>query len=172
MHIDSERLAESLTPVELKHIEQCTECANERAKLIALKISANKMELVKPPAEAWKEITLVRESHVQAQPQIKQIIVGFAASFFFVAIGWLMWTNYALQNQLQEVLMANQILEFELKQRPNAYNSSLLMQVSEVEASLSELPDTKEQLKLLQARQRLLEQIVERQKEEKYEFSI
>lgn len=172
MHINSDRLIESLTEVELMHINNCTQCAMERQKLVALKISANQINVDKPPNLAWENIAKSLPVDKKKNNRIKELIYAFAASLFMVSVGWLMWSNHSLQNQLQQVLIANQVLELQLKQEANIQQPSLLLEVKAVESNLYHSNNTHHQLQLLKARQRLLQQIVERQAGEQHEFSI
>ncbi|MCO4822740.1 MAG: hypothetical protein KC469_11780 [Flavobacteriaceae bacterium] len=174
MHINSDRLIESLTEVELMHINNCTQCAMERQKLVALKISANQINVEKPPNLAWENIAKSLPVDKKKNNRIKEIVYACAASFFMVSVGWLMWSNYQLQGKLEQVLFANQHLELQLKheQHPSFYQAKLLSQINQLEHKLIKAQNEKEKLSLLNTRYKLMKKMVDNQKGINREYSI
>ncbi|MEW6992249.1 hypothetical protein AADZ91_16390 [Colwelliaceae bacterium 6441] len=173
MHINSDRLIESLTKVELMHIESCTHCANERQKLMALRVSANQFDVVQPPEQAWQVIRTKYPVQTKKKHNIRQFIYSSAASIIFVAVGWLIWNSYSLQNQLEQVLMVNHNLEQQLSQIEliTYQQSQLLLQVRKVEAQLVNDISLNKKVVLLKQRRLLMTEMLNK-KEQKYDHSI
>jgi hypothetical protein len=174
MHINSDRLIESLTEVELMHINSCTQCATEREKLIALKVSANQISLVHPPHKIWNELKNKLPSQKQKTSQIKQLVLASAASLFFVAVGWLVWSNYSLQHQLQEVLLVNMMLEDKVNITPEVtfQQAALVEALRTLDSDLYQAHSTKQKLLILQKRRELIQEHLAKPQGNNYEFSI
>lgn len=174
MHITSDRLTQSLTKIELMHIESCTQCKTEREKLKALRLSANQISDMQPPDDMWamieKNIPTAKKEH----SKFKQFLMATAASFFVAAIGWLMWSNYQLQGQLQQVLFANQQLDLQMKyeKKPTVFQVKLLNKMNNLEQQLINVKTEKDKIELLNARYKLMKTLVEYQKGENREYSI
>lgn len=174
MHINSDRLIESLTEVELMHINNCTQCASERKKLMALKVSANQLDVIHPPKEVWNEL----KSHLpiphKQTSHIKQIMLSTAVSLFFVAVGWLVWSNYSLQHQLQEVLLVNMLLEdkVNMNQQVTFQQATLVEALRELDSKLYQAHSTKQKLMILQKRRELIQQHLAKPQGNSDEFSI
>lgn len=174
MHITSERLTESLTQVELLHIESCTQCKVERQKLIALKVSANQMNLVAPPSAAWENIQVKLPSKPQQSNKLMRFVYASAASIFMISLGWLMWSNYSLQQQMEEILLVNMILEdkINIEQNFTFQQARLVESLQELDMALYQATTTKEKLAVLQKRRQLIQQHLSREVKDEHEFSI
>jgi len=146
MHITSDRLTQELSKIELLHIQSCTQCKTERKKLMALKVSANQMDLMTPPPEAWQNLAMVLPQSQSKTNRFKQFIYASAASIFMVSIGWLMWSNYSLQQQFEAVLSANKLLETQLlvESIGRKNNIEIYSQVLSIEEELSSATTKKE----------------------------
>lgn len=174
MHINSDRLTESLTQIELLHIESCTQCKIERQKLIALTVSANQMVTVQPPNDVWQELEKRLPRNKNKASQFKQFIFASAASLFFIAVTWLVWSNYSLQNQLQEILLVNMMLEdkVNISQQVTFQQATLVARLRELDHELFQAHSTKEKLKILQKRRALIQQHLVEPQGKNDEFSI
>lgn len=174
MHITSERLSESLTQVELLHIKSCTQCKIERQKLIALKLSANQISLVVPPVAAWENIQNKLPVPTPQSNPLMRFVYASAASVFMMAVGWLMWSNYTLQQQMEEILLVNMILEdkINIEQKVTFQQASLVELLQELDSELYQATTTKEKLAILQKRRQLIQQHLASKIEDEHEFSI
>lgn len=174
MHINSDRLIESLTEVELMHINNCTQCASERKKLMALKVSANQLDVIHPPQEAWETIKARLPIQKKAVSHFKRYVFSSAASLFFVAVGWLVWSNYSLQHQLQEVLLVNMMLEdkVNMNQQVTFQQATLVEALRKLDSELYQAHSTKQKLMLLQKRRELIQQHLAKPQGNNDEFSI
>ena len=174
MHINSDRLIESLTEVELMHINSCSQCESERAKLIALKLSANQMEIIHPPKETWLALQNKLPNKQEKVSHFKRYVFSSAASLFFVAVGWLVWSNYSLQKQLEQVLLVNQTIESQLVQEsmPTFHQAQLLSKIRVIDLQLINATTSKEKLKILKQRHKLMAEMVRNSKGKEYEYSI
>ena len=101
-------------------------------------------------------------------------VVGFAASTTFLALTWLMFNNYQLQQQLEQVLQVNQNLELQLVQdtMPTFRQAQLLLSVRKIEQELVIAITPAEKLVLLKKRQRLIADMIKGQNGAQNEFSI
>ncbi len=172
MHINSDRLIESLTELELRHIEQCTQCATERAKLMALTVSAKHMEVMTPPAAVWQDLS--RDVKAKKHSMFRRFFYSSAASIFFAAVGWLMWSNYNLQQQIEDVLLVNMMLEDKVnfEQRITFRQATLVEQLRSLDVELYQATSTQEKLDILQKRKELIQQHLLSMGEDSNEFSI
>jgi len=174
MHINNERLTDSLTHDELLHIESCIECEIERQKLVVLKQSANKMDLIQPPVMAWTNIKSRQTVNNKKVGKFKHFIYATAASVFCISIAWLMWSNYSLQQQLQRVLLVNQSLESQLVQEsiPTFQQTQLLSKIHLIDLKLMKAMTTEEKLLILNERQQLMAEMVNYSQGNDYDYSI
>ncbi|GLX78873.1 hypothetical protein tinsulaeT_22130 [Thalassotalea insulae] len=172
MHINSDRLKESLTELELRHIEQCTQCATERTKLMALTVSAKHIEIMQPPAAVWQDIS--RNVKAKKYSMFRRFLYSSAASVFFAAVTWLMWSNYNLQQQIEDVLLVNMMLEDKVnfEQRITFRQAALVEQLRNLDGELYQATTTKEKLDILQKRKELIQQHLLSTGEDENEFSI
>lgn len=174
MHISSDRIANLLTNAELLHIERCSQCQNDREKLLSLKQSANHIELLTPDKEVWQVIKSQHLDKTKHSSKLKQFIYASVASLFFVSVGWLVWNNYSLQQELEQVLLVNQSLEGQLIQvnTPTYHQTQLLSKLRFIDLQLMEAITTAEKLSLLQQRKKLMEEMVVDSQRDNYEYSI
>jgi hypothetical protein len=174
MHICDTRLGTHLNDLERLHIEQCQECADQHQQMTELKSNVDAMELIMPPAEVWQKLAC--SPKLKAKNNLRKwiVVAALAASTSFVSFSWLMFNNYQLQNQLEQVLQVNQRLELQLVQNsiPSFKQARLLTQVREVEVQLQNAATQVEKLRLLKERQALINKMVNLQQGESNEYSI
>ncbi|MCO4822743.1 MAG: hypothetical protein KC469_11795 [Flavobacteriaceae bacterium] len=137
---------------------------------------------IQPPEELWQKINsqikmIDNEDKASSFSIKRKLSIGVfstAASLFLVSMVWLMWSNHQLQNQLKQVIITNQYLELQLEKEntPSYYQTKLITQIRELENELLFSHDDKEMLSLLIARKKIMQKIVELQKEENHEYSI
>jgi len=177
MHINFQRTKDKYTEAELLHLQQCSQCMEDINSLEELQHSAKDIRVLVPDEMNWQAIKQRTTNAEQdkggantksKRPYFIQQMMGIAASTFLVAVGWLAWSNYQLQNQLEQVLMVNQSLERQLIQDevPSFRQAKLLNKVRLIEEDLIYVQSQKEKLKLLKERQKLVAQMVRYQGEE------
>jgi hypothetical protein len=183
MHINIQQNQAEYTEKELLHLQQCYQCQEDIKSLEELKKSAELIQVIVPGELNWQAIKQ-RTSHKQkivikpkkhsARSLIVQQIMGIAASTFFLAVGWLVWNNYQLQSQLEQVLMVNQSLELQLFENtsPTFHQASVLNKVRNIELKLSQSKNVEEKLSLLNKRKSLIQEIVNTQEESDDAISI
>jgi len=166
----------------LTDLQMADEKAAEDFLFKQAKVELNIESQLLPPTDVWQDIemqisVLEKESQPKHSLSKKRSItwgISMAASFILMSVGWLMWSNYHLQGQLQQVILANQYLELQLERETTpTFNQTLLVsKISELENKLYYSNNDKEMLALLMARKKLIQQIIELQKEENHEYSI
>jgi len=177
MHINFQRTKDKYTEAELLHLQQCSQCMEDINSLEQLQQSAREIQVIVPDEMNWQAIKQRTANTEQVnslsslkkkRPFFFQQIMGIAASTFLVALGWLAWSNYQLQNQLEQVLIVNQSLERQLIQDeiPTFRQAKLLNKVRLIEEDLIYVQSQKEKLRLLKERQKLVAQMVRYQGEE------
>jgi hypothetical protein len=182
MHINFQHTHDKYTEADLLHLQQCFQCQEDVKALDQLKESVNSIPVMVPEEFNWQAIKqrTIDKDHGAIQPKPKaarpyffQQVIGIAASTFFIALGWLAWSNHQLQNQLEQVLMVNQSLERQLNedQIPTFRQAKLLNKVRIIEENLIYVNSQNEKLQLLKARQKLVAEMV-RYQGEKNEISI
>jgi len=175
MHVNKSRLGGELLPSELKHISNCAECAYEHEILDCLIKEAEDIKLISPPMSDWLAIqsktTKKKKRHKALFGQVSFVI---AASTFFLVAGWLLRSNFLLQNQLEQLLLVNSNLEYEISliQAPIYNQTRLIYHLSGLEEELLAADSNKKKLSVLEKRQELIEQYLIDNKGGKYEFSI
>lgn len=183
MHINLQKNENEYTEAELLHIQQCDQCQDDIHSLEQLKKSAKVIKIMVPEELNWQAIKqrTTKIEQVMVQPKYKstrsllfQQVMGIAASTFFIAVGWLVWNNNQLQNQLEQVLMVNQSLELQLFENasPTFYQASVLNKVRSIEIQLTQSEDVKEKVVLLNKRKSLIQEIITIQKENDDAISI
>ncbi len=174
MHICDTRLGSKLIELELIHLQQCDECNSQHIMLMELKQEANDMELMQPPEAVWNKLANSSIMNQKKKKDIWSYVVGFAASTTFLALTWLMFNNYQLQQQLEQVLQVNQNLELQLVQdtMPTFRQAQLLLSVRKIEQELVIAITPAEKLVLLKKRQRLIADMIKGQNGAQNEFSI
>lgn len=148
----------------------------------AAKVELDEVNQLTPPEDIWHELAKeISTNDAQIIPFLQKNNVkkgiwamATAASLFMASFGWLMWSNYSLQQQLVEVLLINQTLESQLVQdaTPTFYQAQLLSKVRIVELALMSATSSKEKLSLLKKRQNLITEMVKNSQGKDYEYSI
>lgn len=166
----------------LTHLYQTDEQETEKILFEQAKVELEFTNQLTPPTDAWNNLAIqladhdanINESTPNAKRKLTTWAISMAASVFMVSMGWLMWSNYNLQIQLQQVVLANKHLELQFKQDSiQTYSQSgLITEIAELESKLYYSQSDKEMLSLLLVRKKLMQQIIERQKEESNEYSI
>ena len=183
MHINLQQTYDKYSEAERLHVQECEQCQEDIKLLEQLKASANVMPVIIPEASNWQAIrrhTIDKKSVAiprkikRARPYFFQQFIGIAASTFFIAVGWLVWSNYQLQSQLEQVLMVNQSLELQLfdNATPTFHQAGVLNKVRNIELKLSQSTNAEEKLILLNKRKLLIQEIVNIQKENNDAISI
>ena len=97
-----------------------------------------------------------------------------AASLIMVTAVGLLWSNYSLQHQLEQVLLVNQTIENQLVQdsMPTFHQAQLLSKIRVIDLQLINATTAKEKLKILKQRQKLMAEMVKNSKGKEYEYSI
>jgi len=135
------------------------------------------------------------------KPMLSQKLLAIAASTFFIATTWLLANNYQLKTQLEQqallskqwqqsrvltaeqadfeqrleqVLQRTQVIERQLKTNDlqSFHQAKLLIQVNKLEQQLHKSNSTKEQLRVLNIRQEVINDFLKLQKGTMYEYSI
>lgn len=114
MHICDSLLGANLSELEQLHVNTYQECASQHSLMLVIKNNVENLELLIPPAEVWQKIA---HSPVVNRKRIGRkwmYVAAIAASTSFISFTWLMFNNYQLQHQLEQVLQVNQGLELQL----------------------------------------------------------
>ena len=135
-----------------------------------------------PPEDIWSEITKqLSDNNVDTKSfQQKQLLkkgmwaMATAASLIMITSVGLLWSNYSLQNQLEQVLLVNQTIENQLVQEsmPTFHQAQLLSKIRSIDLQLITASTAKEKLKILKQRQQLMAEMVRNSKGKEYEYSI
>jgi hypothetical protein len=175
MHIMTNRLAEPLTSAEQEHLKSCEQCTFEQEAINQLKCSVEEIKLLHPPESDWLAI----QQRMAKKKQVKrtsfmQFFISAAASFFFIAVGWLTWNNYQLQGQLEQVLHVNQTLELQLMQNgtPTFHQTQLLSKIRLIDLQLVDTATPAEKISLLKQRQKFMAEMVINKNGKHHEYSI
>jgi hypothetical protein len=187
MHIEQNRICQPLSELEKQHLLQCGECQAQQQLLTQLTNSAAGLELITPPAQSWQAIKSSMNQPKISQPvELRPVelrvvtkpywqnVTAIAATLMLTMFGYLMWNNFQLQNQLEQVLQVNQTLEQQLDRKdvPGIYQADLLLQVRGVERALDKAKSKAQKLALLKQRQQLISDMVDAQKGAEDAFSI
>lgn len=177
MHINLNRITQQLDEEESLHLEECQHCRDEYTLLVQLQMSAEEIQLLTPNQDNWQAIE--KRISIKANKQSKRPIVSYslmatAASVLFMAGGWLFWSNYQLQIQLEQVLLVNNHLEEKLNQLGGGKfgASTAFIQVLAIEDKLKVSTSVKEQTSLLKQREKHLRKIINTKESGEYEYSI
>jgi len=180
MHINLNRSNDAITEIEALHLQQCAQCREDLNYLKQLHDSAKLMQEIVPKELNWQVIhqkTLAKKQ-VAMKPNnrsfISKQIIATAASTFFIAVGWLIWNNYQLQSQLEQVLFVNNQLEERLdKLGGTKFNvSNSFIKVLAIEKELSKATSIEIQMDLLRQREQLMRKIINMKESGEYEYSI
>lgn len=138
---------------------------------------------LEPPLSVWQEIERrsndpnsdVRYKTSHSNQKFSAWGLSLAASVFLMSMGWLIWSNYHLQNQFEQVLVLNQQLEQQLtfSTLPQYQQTQLITQLNRLNILLLETETTRDKIKILKKRQNIIAQIINRKQQGKtHEFSI
>lgn len=185
MHLNNERLLASLTlkqqlnEEELHHLNTCPDCLTEHEKLRSLKISAEHYQLMTPPTQVWQGLKANLPKVNKRNTNAKTFATSLAASLFLTATCWLMWSNYTLQNQLEQVLIVPSAVEMQLVNNDilTFQQTQLLSRIHLLDLQLMKMTTLQNKLALLQQRKKLITQMRETNRRAKqqgkgYEYSI
>lgn len=171
MHISSDRLTKSLTPVEEAHLKVCKECQAEREAILTLLDATQYIELVKPPEQAWtalqSKMDMSKYSHVEQVNEKRKIGVwqwfGAAAATVVIGLlGNLSFQQYQIQQELAELRNSNRHLESQLSLTVSQdIPQEMLSQMLQIEQRLSEVDSTQEFVQKLKERKALMSAILE-----------
>jgi len=174
MHIDVNKLGTSLLPEEHKHLVNCESCRQQHEQLLLLREQAKNMEMLTPPTSVWFNI-VKHKTQQKKERNIQYRYVSLAVSVVVSVLGILMFNNYKLQQQVEQVLQVNQSLELQLIQNtlPTFQQAKMLSRVREIEQQLVHARSQKEKLRLLKQRQQIISKLVQSQgKGEDHVFKI
>lgn len=175
MHINKNTSVESLTSAEKQHLKSCPQCSYEHETLSLLNSAVEQIELLPAPQSDWLAIQqrMANKSEVKRTSLVPWFI-SVAASVTFIAVGWLAWSNYHLQGQLEQVLVVNQQLESQLSLSPSPTfgQVQLLSKVRLLELQLQKSQTPSEKIQLLKQRGKLMTKMVNNKQGAEYEFSI
>jgi len=171
MHINSAHLGKELSKAERKHMQECDVCAFEHDLLAKLKYSSEEMSLETPPSFVWEGIQRSGKIPKSQRNRLWQAVTGLAAT---ILICGLLFNNYQLQGQLEQVLLVNQSLELQIIQdsAPTFRQAKLLTKIRKIDLQLLEATVASDKLVFLKERQKLITEMVRSQKGGDYEFSI
>lgn len=186
MHIEQHKITQPLSEQESVHLQQCAQCRDLLDTLTQLRQAADELPLITPPPQSWQQIkaSMAQPQVIATPATVTQLSVwqvspwqslgAMAATVMLSAFGWLMWSNYQLQGQLEQVLQVNQTLELQLDQQhiPDFQQAELIQQVRHLEKALEQTDSKAQKLKLLTQRQQLVADLLEAQNEVQHEFSI
>jgi len=171
MHINFRHAHDEYSQTEIVHLQQCHQCQEDVKSIEQLTSAGQVMPTLIPDELNWQVIqqrTLKREQK-PVTPATKKNrlfiytkLMAIAASTFFIAVGWLVWSNYQLQSQLEQVLLVNQSLELQLFENsaPSFHQANVLNEVRNIELQLINEKSNKRKLALLTARKQLIQEIV------------
>jgi len=146
------------------------------------KIELELVNQLLPPPIIWQEIEneitvleskeCVKTLDANKSPAIWAL--SMVASVSLVCMSWLMWSNYSLQQQLEQVLFVNQTLEIQLVQGsiPTFHQTQLLSKIHLIDLQLMKAITAENKLSILQQRQKLMAEMVKTSKGNDYEYSI
>jgi len=183
MHINLRQHADEYSVVESLHINQCEQCQTDIKTLDQLHQSAKEMPVIEPNELNWQSIKLRTENkkiiklpqkNKINRPFIYQNLSALAASTFFIAVGWLVWNNHQLQNQLEQVLLTNQQLELKLvSPTTNTYQQVFFVKkINELDQKLQNVSSLEQQVTLLEKRTVLVLELYKTQQGISDVFSI
>ncbi|MDO6425666.1 hypothetical protein Q4489_01520 [Thalassotalea sp. 1_MG-2023] len=152
MHICNSRFGEKLADIEISHLNSCESCQADFALFAKVRANVKVMELKSPPVGMWPNIynaqatSKKKKASQQKKIMLWQTSATLAVAFCFLALGWLFISNQRLEMKLDELLLANQLLELQLKQNvhPSFSQARLVSQVQEIEGQLLKANSLKE----------------------------
>jgi len=183
MHIDFSICDEPLTAEQKSHIDQCEDCRLDYQNLTELERAGNQIQLELPDEDNWRNISnklttskltvMAEAKQRKSRPYIKHFL-AMAASVSFVFIGWMGWSNYHLQSQLDQALLANQFLEEQLNNsQAITYKKAVLVEsLRSLDSELYDAETVREKLILLEKRQQVINSYISNKQGRDYVFSI
>ncbi|NQZ23478.1 MAG: hypothetical protein HRT53_15670 [Colwellia sp.] len=178
---------------DFKSLEQLNSAGNSIPIIIPDELN---WQIIKQRTRHSQSIT----NNQKSKPIFTRKIMAIAASTFFIATSWLVVNNYQLQLQLEQTLLAKQtqhsqflsvrqadfeqqleqvlqrtrVLERQLKtnDRQSFQQAELLIKVNALEQQLHMSNSAEEQLRVLNVRQEVINDILKLQKGTMYEYSI
>lgn len=163
--------------------EMSEEKVLEKFLFTQAKIELDVENQLEPPLRVWQEIE--RQTNGQSQSishetryPIKKVTawgLSLAASVLLMSMGWLIWSNYHLQSQFEQVLVLNQQLEQQLafSTLPQYQKTQLITQLNRLNILLIASETTGEKIEILKTRRNIIAQLIKRKQQGKeHEFSI
>ena len=183
MHINLRQHNDAYTAAELVHIQQCSQCQEDVSTLEKLQQSAELVPEIVPEALNWqaikqrtinKQTTSTKPKSIFNRPFIFQQLIGVAASTFFIAVGWLVWNNHQLQNQLEQMLVINSALEEKMFSQIEVsfQQVTLIEKLRDIDSELLQAQTNVEKVTVLQKRQAILKSHINTLKGNSHVFSI
>jgi hypothetical protein len=174
--------ADLLTAADEDHVREITDNEDERAKMSAL-IQSSKMSALSVPNEInWLKIQgriqpIIADPHPVKEPTVVPFYIksfAVAASTIFLAMGWLVFSNYQLHNQLEQVLLTNQQLESKLiNPKITTYEQVFFVQkLNDIDKKLQNISSLDQKVTLLQKRSVLILELYKTQQGVSDVFSI
>lgn len=171
-----------LTKTDKKHINQMVCDKEEQAIMSALTESSKILDFSEPNEINWLEIQrkikpIIVTNTVNKKPKIVPFYINFfalVASTICIAMGWLVWSNNQLQNQLEQVLLTNQQLELKLVSPIiNTYEQVFFVnKLNDLDQKLQHVNSLQQKVMLLQKRSALVLELYKTQQGVSNVFSI
>lgn len=171
-----------LTKTDKKHINQMVCDKEEQAIMSALTESSKVIDFSGPNEINWLEIQRKIQPIIITDVSVKKSkIVPFYINFFavaastiFVAMGWLVWSNHQLHNQLEQVLLTNQQLEMKIiNPEINSYEQVYFVKkLNDLDQKLQHVNSLQQKVMLLQKRSALVLELYKTQQGVSNVFSI
>ena len=181
MHINSDQLGKELDEIAQQHLSECLQCQLDHKTMLALYKEGQTQSLLTPPDDVWQKIVerqQVSNKVIKLKPRkqfsIYQWSAGVAAAGLLFSMSWLVWNNYQLQNQFQQVMRVNQELELQLVQNnnPTFYQTQLLSKIHQIDLQLMQATSATEKLSLLNKRKEIMAKMNKAKQGGRDEFSI
>jgi len=174
--------ANLLNAADKEHVKEVTDNEDEQSKMLALTQASKTFEPSVPNEINWLKVQRrIQEIIVVPHPVKKRTVVPFyikifavAASTIFLAMGWLVFSNYQLHNQLEKVLLTNQQLESKLiNPKVTSYEQVFFVQkLNDLDKQLQNISSLDKKVTLLQKRSALILELYKTQQGVSDVFSI
>jgi hypothetical protein len=174
--------ANLLTKADEKHISQMVCDKEEQTIMSALTESSKVIDFSGPNEFNWLEIQRKIKPIIVTPTSAKKLnfvpsylnFFAVAASTIFVAMGWLVWSNHQLHNQLEQVLLTNQQLELKLVSPViNTYEQVFFVKkLNDLDQKLQHVNSLEQKVMLLQKRSALVLELYKTQQGVSNVFSI
>jgi hypothetical protein len=183
MHINLRQHNDAYSAAELVHIQQCNQCQEDLSTFKKLQAAAKKMPEIVPEVLNWQAIKQrtinIEQTAIKAKPKLNrtylfQQFIRVAASTFFIAVGWLVWNNHQLQNQLEQMLVINSVLEEQVitQIEVSFQQVALIETLRDIDSELLQAQTKIEKVAVLQKRQVILKNHINTLKGSSHVFSI